>query len=61
MAQQLGKLGALKSGVSVKKAAAIISVSTSSETYTELVGDHGWSYDAVERWVIQSLTEQLLK
>jgi AcrR family transcriptional regulator len=60
MAKGLGKLGALRDGVTVKQAAAIIAVTTSSETYFSLTGEHGWSYDACERWVIESLTAQLL-
>ena len=60
MAKGLGQMGALRKGVSVKQAAAIIAVTTSTPTYVQLTRDHGWSFDACERWVIESLTEQLL-
>jgi AcrR family transcriptional regulator len=60
MAKGLGQMGALRKGVSVKQAAAIIAVTTSTPTYVQLTRDHGWSFDACERWVVESLTEQLL-
>jgi AcrR family transcriptional regulator len=61
MAQRLMRLESLRKGVTTKHAAAVIAVTTSSATYAQLTGDHGWSYDDCERWVIESLTEQLLR
>jgi AcrR family transcriptional regulator len=61
MAQRLGKLKALRGGVTVKRAAAVIAVTTSSEAYASLTKEHGWTFDSCERWVLQSLSEQLLE
>jgi AcrR family transcriptional regulator len=55
---RLAAIGALKTDLD--QAVATVSVLTSIEVYTQLVSDHGFSYDACESWVRQTLERLLL-
>jgi len=59
-AKKLGKLGALRDGLTVKQAGAVVSVVTAHGAYAELTRYHGWSWDECERWMAQTLTELVL-
>jgi AcrR family transcriptional regulator len=60
-AKKLGKLGALRDGLTVKRAGAIFSVVSAHGVYAELTHHHGWSWHDCEAWVARTLREQLLK
>ena len=60
MATRLDDLGALRRGLSVDDAGTAIAVLTSHETYRQLVGDHGRSFDQCEEWLNQTLARLLL-
>jgi AcrR family transcriptional regulator len=61
IAGRLDELDALRPGVPREEAAAVIDLLAGCpETYASLVGDHGWSFDQAEAWVIDALTRLLL-
>jgi AcrR family transcriptional regulator len=60
MAARLAELRALREGVSRDHAADVLSLLTSSETWTQLRREHGWSYERCERWIRAALERLLL-
>jgi len=59
-AMRLKRLGALRPGLSEEQAAAILATQTSYEVFTLMVVEEGWTYDAVEAWLVDTLTALLL-
>jgi len=51
---------ALRPGVDVEKAAAVLDALTLPEVYAELVGVHRWTSDAYEAWLVAALVQELL-
>lgn len=51
----------LRRGVTVETAAALLSALTLPEIYRELVRDRGWSADAYEAWLNETLAAQILR
>jgi len=60
IAAALAKMGGLREGMSIERAGAIMTVLASSQSIDQLVIEHGWSYDDVEKWLVQTLSEVLL-
>lgn len=60
IAAALAQMGGLREGISVARAGAILTVLASSGSIDQLVLEHGWSYDEVESWLVQTLTALLL-
>lgn len=58
IAQSLGP--ALAPGLDVPRAKAILDALTMPEVYAELVDVHGWSADAFEVWLAQTLCREIL-
>ncbi|WP_310962282.1 TetR/AcrR family transcriptional regulator [Nocardioides terrisoli] len=61
IAARLAEMGALREGVDPERAGAIMTVMASSATIDQLVLEHGWSYDQVEDWLVETLTALLLR
>lgn len=61
VAELLARLGALKPGIPVEQAADVIGVLTWSSTWLEFTGTHGWTFDACERWLNDSIATLLLR
>ena len=61
LARRLRALHALRPGVSVAEASAIISLLTEGATYRQLVEAYGWTFDRAEAWITSSLRTLLLK
>ncbi len=59
IAARLHEMGALRPGLTVERAGAMITVIASNPSIDQLVLDHGWSYDEVEEWLVETLTELL--
>lgn len=57
----LERLDALAPGLTAQRAGAIIALLTWGTTWQELLHDHGWTLDACEAWMIESLTRLLLR
>jgi AcrR family transcriptional regulator len=55
-----GMEGALRPGLGVYRAAAILRALCRVEVYRELVEESGWSPDEYEAWLIEALKDQLL-
>lgn len=60
-AQKLASLGALRDGVTVEEATAILDTFTWHPIYAQLTGEHGWSFADCERWLRKMLEEALLR
>jgi AcrR family transcriptional regulator len=60
IARSLARSGALRAGVRERDAADIIHALASPEVYGLLVLDRGWSAERYERWMADSLCQQLL-
>ena len=60
IARSLAKAGALRPGLRERDAADVIHALLSPELYRLLVVDRGWKPDRYERWLVTTLTEQLL-
>lgn len=60
IARRLSEMGALREGLSVDRAGAILTTLASSQTIDQLVIREGWSYDEVEAWLVESLGTLLL-
>lgn len=61
LARRLRTLHALRPGVSVAEASAIIGLLTEGATYRQLVEGYGWTFDRAEAWITSSLKTLLLK
>ena len=55
-----GMEAALRPGLDVSRAAAILRALCRAEVYRELVEESGWSPDEYEAWLFETLKEQLL-
>lgn len=60
-AARLARLGALRRGMSEERAAAILATQTAYEVFTLMVMEEGWTYDAVEDWLAETLNGMLLE
>ena len=60
IARSLARAGALRPGLRERDAADVIHALLSPELYRLLVVDRGWKLDRYERWLVTTLTEQLL-
>lgn len=60
LARSLGRKGALKPGLSQKKATDIMWVVASPNTYHALIADRGWSTEEYEQFLTETLTSVLL-
>lgn len=60
VAKGLARAGALRAGVAERDAADVIHALASPEVYGLLVADRGWSGARYERWLRDTLTQQLL-
>src|SRR5215475_5406549 len=60
IAHSLARAGALRPKLGEREAADIIHALMSPEVYRLLVGDRGWPADRYERWLTQTLIDQLL-
>ncbi|HEX5437980.1 MAG TPA: helix-turn-helix domain-containing protein [Gemmatimonadaceae bacterium] len=61
LARRLQHVGALRRGLSANRAAAMVAVLTSPQSYAQLVDEHGWSFDECERWVADALARLVLR
>lgn len=57
----LERFGALKPGVSVERAGDVIGVMSWGTTWLQFTQNHGWSLDACEAWLIETLDTLLLR
>jgi AcrR family transcriptional regulator len=60
-ARRLAKLGALREGMTVRRAAATLAVLSSVTLWSQLRHQHGWSFDEGERWIEESTARLLLR
>lgn len=60
IARSLARAGALRPSLRERDAADVIHALMSPEVYVLLVSDRGWSPDRYERWLGETLVEQLL-
>ena len=60
VARSLARARVLASGLRERDAADLIHALASPELYRLLVVDRGWSHDRYERWLVSTLTAQLI-
>ena len=60
LARSLARSGALREGVRERDAADVIHALASPEVYGLLVLDRGWSGERYERWMAETLSQQLV-
>jgi hypothetical protein len=60
VARSLARSGALREGLRERDAADVIHALASPEVYGLLVHDRGWSGARYERWIADTLRQQLL-
>jgi len=60
IARALARVGALRPGLRERDAADIIHALMSPEVYRLLVGDRGWTAEKYEKWLRQTLIDQML-
>jgi hypothetical protein len=60
IAARLAAMKGLRAGVDVDHAGAVLTTTASPEVVGQLVSVHGWTFDKVEQWLFDSLSEQLL-
>lgn len=60
-ARRLGKLGALRDGMTVPRAATTLAALSSLTLWSQLRHQHGWSLDESERWIAESTARLLLR
>lgn len=61
LARRLRALHALRPGVSLAEASAVIGLLTDGSTYRQLVERNGWTFDRAEAWVAATLRTLMLK
>lgn len=61
IALRLAEMGALRPGLAPERAGDIIGVMTWADTFRNLTRDYGWTFDACEAWLTESLTTLLLR
>ncbi len=59
IAHSLARAGALRPGLREREAADVIHALMSPEVYRLLVGDRSWKPERYQRWLTQTLTQQL--
>jgi AcrR family transcriptional regulator len=57
---RLGRLGALRAGLTPHDAAAVLAALTAPSLYASLTQEHGWTFDRCEAWLNETLATQLL-
>jgi AcrR family transcriptional regulator len=60
LARRLEALGALRPGLGAQRAADLLAAYSAGELCDVLVDQRGWSLDAYERWLAETLAAQLL-
>jgi AcrR family transcriptional regulator len=60
IAESIAKRGALRRGVSLRRATDVMLTLLSAETYQQLSIRRGWSAADCRKWLVEVLTEQLL-
>jgi hypothetical protein len=60
VAESIAKRGALRRGVSVRRAIDVMLTLLSAEMYQQLSIRRGWSAADCRKWLVEVLTEQLL-
>ena len=58
--ERIEQLHGLSSDVTVEQATALIATLTLPEVWTSLCGTFGWSFDAAEEWIVNTLRGQVL-
>ncbi|HEY1001425.1 MAG TPA: helix-turn-helix domain-containing protein [Streptosporangiaceae bacterium] len=61
IAQRLQALGALRTGTTPERAAAVFSMMTSPASWRQLTQRAGWTFDESEAWLTASLAQLLLE
>jgi AcrR family transcriptional regulator len=61
LARKLHRAGALREGLSAKRASAILGTATSHEVWRKLTRDYGWSFDSAEEYIADSLIALVLR
>ncbi|MGH3273579.1 MAG: TetR/AcrR family transcriptional regulator [Streptosporangiaceae bacterium] len=61
IAQRLAALGALRTGTTPERAAAVFSLMTSPASWRQLTDRAGWPFDESEAWLTESLAQLLLE
>lgn len=59
-AEWLGQLGGLRDDVTTERAAALIGTLTLPVVWASLTRNYGWSFDEIERWIRETVQQQLL-
>lgn len=60
-ARRLAELGALAPGITPERAADVLALMASAESWQQLTQRSGWSFDEAEAWITASLIRLLLK
>lgn len=60
IAGKLAELDALKPGMSLEQSGAIIATMTMYAAWIELTRTFGWSFDQVQRWIVETLAATIL-
>lgn len=60
VAARLDEMGALAGHLDAARAGAVLATCTAPEVVARLVVEHGWSYDELEAWLVESLPRLLL-
>lgn len=60
-ARRIARLGGLRDGLGIERAAAAIAVLSSPATYAQLRDQHGWSVDQSREWIEDSLAQLVLR
>jgi AcrR family transcriptional regulator len=61
IANRLGSLGALRTGMNTQHAGTVFAVMTSPANWQQLTQSAGWSFDEAEAWLTDSLSQLLLQ
>jgi hypothetical protein len=59
--QRLQALGALRTGMTPERAAAVLAMMTSPASWRQLTQRAGWTFDESEAWLTTSLAQLLLE
>jgi AcrR family transcriptional regulator len=58
--ERLARKHGLRPGVSARRGGDIFAVMTSAEAWQQLHDEHGWSWDQIEDWLTETLSDLLL-
>lgn len=61
VAMRLAEFGVLKPEYTPERAGAVLALLTSPESYRMLTREHGWSFDACEAWMVETISTLLLQ